>query len=110
MKDIKRKKKKKRVVPRSGLKSEKTRSAFAAAEWKAVLAFETKDKGASILLSYAWDAYVTKIKNKNLCQGYGNLISKHVFVQKILRILSYHKESLYLCLSVFPSVCAFWKK
>ena len=107
MKDIKRNKKK-RVVPRSGLKSEKTRSAFAAAEWKAVLAFETKDKGASILLSYAWDAYVTK--KKKLCQGYGNLISKHVFVQKILRILSYHNESLYLCLSVFPSVCAFWKK
>lgn len=34
-------------VPRSGFKSERTRSAFAAAEWKAVLALETKE-GASI--------------------------------------------------------------
>lgn len=74
VKEIKReaKRKKKWVVPRSGLKSEKTRSAFAAAEWKAVLAFETKDKGASILLSYALDAYVKNKNKNNLCQGYGN--------------------------------------
>lgn len=36
-----------RAEPRSDLKSERTRSAFAAAEWKAVLALETKE-GASI--------------------------------------------------------------
>ena len=34
-------------LPRSDFKSVKTRSALAAAEWKAVLALETKD-GASI--------------------------------------------------------------
>lgn len=49
------------MEPGSDLKSERTRSAFAAAELKAVLAFETKE-GASI--SYASGA---RIKAFSLC-------------------------------------------